>query len=35
MNVVDAMEFMLDKLGPAKCNADFLKAMSGGGTSGN
>lgn len=30
MNVVDAMEFMLDKLGPAKTNSDFLKAMSGG-----
>jgi len=30
MNVVDAMEFMLDKLGPAKTNMDFLRAMSGG-----
>lgn len=30
MNVVDAMEFMLDKLGPVKTNLDFLRAMSGG-----
>jgi transcription termination factor Rho len=30
MSVVDAMEFLLDKLGPTKTNADFLKSMSGG-----
>jgi transcription termination factor Rho len=30
MSVVDAMEFLLDKLGPAKTNVDFLKSMSGG-----
>jgi len=30
MNVVDAMEFMLDKLAPTKTNMDFLRAMSGG-----
>ncbi|MCS6839112.1 MAG: transcription termination factor Rho, partial [Bdellovibrionaceae bacterium] len=30
MNVVDAMEFLLDKLTPTKTNAEFLKAMSGG-----
>ncbi len=34
MNVVDAMEFLLDKLGPTKTNADFLRAMSGAGGGG-
>lgn len=29
MNVVDAMEFLLDKVEGAKTNSDFLKAMSG------
>jgi transcription termination factor Rho len=29
MNVVDAMEFLLDKLKISKTNADFLKSMSG------
>ncbi|AHI04566.1 transcription termination factor Rho [Bdellovibrio bacteriovorus W] len=29
MNVVDAMEFLLDKVENTKTNADFLKAMSG------
>jgi len=29
MNVVDAMEFLTDKLGSAKTNVDFLRAMSG------
>jgi transcription termination factor Rho len=29
MNVVDAMEFLLDKVESAKTNTDFLKAMSG------
>ncbi len=29
MNVVDAMEFLLDKVGNTKSNIDFLKAMSG------
>lgn len=29
MNVVDAMEFLLDKVGNTKTNTDFLKAMSG------
>ncbi|WP_413583081.1 transcription termination factor Rho [Bdellovibrio sp. HCB288] len=31
MNVVDAMDFLLDKVGNTKSNADFLKAMSGNG----
>jgi transcription termination factor Rho len=29
MNVIDAMEFLLDKVGNTKSNTDFLKAMSG------
>lgn len=29
MNVVDAMEFLMDKVGQTKTNHDFLKAMSG------
>ncbi|MFN8846157.1 MAG: transcription termination factor Rho [Bdellovibrionales bacterium] len=29
MNVVDAMEFLMDKVGQTKTNGDFLKAMSG------
>jgi transcription termination factor Rho len=33
MNVVDAMEFLMDKVQQTKTNADFLKAMSGGGSS--
>lgn len=28
MNVVDSMEFLLDKIKDAKTNADFLKGMS-------
>jgi transcription termination factor Rho len=31
MNVVDAMEFLMDKVNQTKTNAEFLKAMSGGG----
>ena len=31
MNVVDAMEFLLDKMGSTKSNQNFLGAMSGGG----
>ncbi len=31
MNVVDAMEFLLDKINSAKTNAQFLNSMSGGG----
>ena len=30
MNVVDAMEFLIDKVQGTKTNTDFLKAMSGG-----
>lgn len=29
MNVIDAMEFLIDKVGNTKSNTDFLKAMSG------
>lgn len=32
MNVVDAMEFLSDKLEATKTNTDFLKAMGGGGS---
>lgn len=30
MNVVDSMEFLLDKMGSAKTNSDFITGMSGG-----
>ena len=29
MNVVDAMEFLMDKIDKSKTNADFLKSMNG------
>jgi hypothetical protein len=29
MNVVDSMEFLLDKMKSSKTNADFLKGMGG------
>ena len=29
MNVVDAMEFLMDKLERTKTNAEFLKSMNG------
>ncbi len=32
MNVVDAMEFLMGKVGQTKTNLDFLKAMGGGGS---
>ncbi|HPA56529.1 MAG TPA: transcription termination factor Rho, partial [bacterium] len=28
LNVIDSMEFMLDKMGKTKSNKDFLKAMN-------